>query len=44
MNATARYRKYRWMFWMMSGNQRSPRYFLRGSPTAHAGGSAQNAL
>ncbi len=29
---------------MMSGNHRSPRYFLRGSPTAHPGGSAQNAL
>jgi hypothetical protein len=29
---------------MISGNERSPMYFLRGSPTAQDGGSAQKAF
>ena len=32
------------MFCTMSGNEASPRYRFRGSPTVQAGGSAQNAL
>ena len=44
MNGIARYRNQRWTFWRISGNDRSPRYVERGSPTAHDGGSAQNPL
>src|SRR5262245_20231606 len=40
----AAYRNHRWTFWRISGNDASPRYDLRGSPTAHEGGSAQNDL
>ena len=32
------------LHWSTSGSTRSPQYPLRGSPTAQAGGSAQNAL
>ena len=42
-NRPAKYRKYRWMFWMISGNRVSPVYLACGSATAQAGGDSQKA-